>query len=64
VISLGEFSSIGRLFTLGSVLKSRVNFWAVFSTVPGMHYLTKNDWATFWAAFSQAHLVTLDNILT
>jgi hypothetical protein len=43
---LGEFSPMGRLFTLGSFLYS-------------IHFCQKMDQATFWAIFSQTHLVNL-----
>jgi hypothetical protein len=35
-------------------------FGLPYSDVKIMHlYLQKNGWATFWATFSKAHLVTL-----
>jgi hypothetical protein len=43
VARLGEFSQFGQLFTLGQLFKE------VYEMV----------WATFWAIFSQTHLVTL-----
>jgi hypothetical protein len=36
------------------------NFWANFTVIPVMYYfLQKMALATFWATFSQTHLVTL-----
>jgi 2-keto-4-pentenoate hydratase len=42
VTRLGKFSTIGRLFTLGSVMKITevaANLWATFSTVPFTYVL-------------------------
>jgi hypothetical protein len=64
VTRLGEFPSTGRLFSL-------VRFWKlqslptftgnVFSSVKKVMllFLAKTCWATFWANYSQTHLVTL-----
>jgi hypothetical protein len=37
------------------------NSWATFSTVPTKYvlFLQITGWATFWATFSESHLVTL-----
>jgi hypothetical protein len=63
VTRLGEFSPFGRLFTLGRFLKvARVAqiVWEFLSTAQVMHtFLQEMGWATFWAIFSQTHLVTL-----
>jgi hypothetical protein len=63
---LGDFSPNGRVFALGSFLKKKQkwpNFVGYsFSTVKGyvcIHFGEKIGWATFWAIFSQTHLVTL-----
>jgi hypothetical protein len=62
VTRLGEFSPIGLLFTLGQFVKNyrnRQNF-GLFAQKKMCTYvviLRKN--ATFWALFSQTHLVTL-----
>jgi hypothetical protein len=59
---LGEFSPIGRVFLLGSFLITDVAhiFELLLSTVKVMHsFGPKTGWATFWAIFSQTHLVTL-----
>jgi cyanate permease len=40
--------------------RGSANFWAVFSTVPFMHWLRQIiGWATVWATFPQTRLVTL-----
>jgi hypothetical protein len=63
VTRLGEFSPLGRFFTLGCFLKndkSCTNCWAHF--FHGTSYVTisrKMGWATFWPILSQANLVTL-----
>jgi hypothetical protein len=47
VTRLGDFSPIGRLLTLGSILKITEvaqNFRAVFSTVPGYVFIVKKMW--------------------
>jgi hypothetical protein len=60
---LGEFSPNGLLFTLGSYLKiTEVAhiFWLLYSMVKFKRKVgPKIVWATFWAIFSQTHLVTL-----
>jgi hypothetical protein len=60
---LAEFLPIGRLFSLASLLKITVlaeTLGLLFSTVPVEYYfLQKMGLATFWAACSQTHLVTL-----
>jgi hypothetical protein len=63
VTRLGEFSPIRRLFSLASLLKIKEVAQILgprFSAVPVMFQIwQKFDWATFWATFSQYHLVTL-----
>jgi hypothetical protein len=63
VTRLGDFSPIGRLFSLGSVLKIKLAakmFGLLLPTVPVMYYFRRIiGWATFWATFSQSHLVTM-----
>jgi hypothetical protein len=68
VARLGEFSPLGRLFTMGSLFedyKSGTNFMLLFIKMKFRHlfWLCKHDWATFWAIFSQTLvcLVTLMN---
>jgi hypothetical protein len=57
VTRLGDFSPVGRLFTLGRFLKIlEVN--STFST-KNVLIFTKMGWATFWAIFSPTHLVAL-----
>jgi hypothetical protein len=63
---LGEFSPIGLgafcfEHFLGNYKSSNPHFWAApFHTEALALILNKNqDWATFWAIFSQAHLATL-----
>jgi hypothetical protein len=61
---LGEFSPIGRLFTLASIYKNlrrSPNVFANFfnSVNSCINVYEKMGWATFWAIFSQTHLVTL-----
>jgi hypothetical protein len=52
-------------FSLGSVFKyyiSSANFCATFfhgTSYPCINFDKKLVWATFWATFSQTHLVTL-----
>jgi hypothetical protein len=52
-----------RLFTFGRYFandSSSTHFGLLFSAVKIMHlFWTKMHWATFWANFSQTHLVTL-----
>jgi hypothetical protein len=61
---LGEFSPIGRLFAPGIILKITEIahiFGATFLNEKS-HVdinIVKMCWATDWAIFSQAHLVTL-----
>jgi hypothetical protein len=60
VTRLGESSLIRRLFTLGTLMENTVvaqkfDYFFQGSTL----VLAKNGWATFWAIFSQTHLVTL-----
>jgi hypothetical protein len=61
---LGEFSHIGRLFTLDSVLKITkvAQFWGILFPRYQLciNFEQKMGWATFWAIFSQTHLVTLN----
>jgi hypothetical protein len=61
---LGEFSPNGRLFTLGSGLKitevARISGLLFFHGTSYVSISTKKCWATFWATFSQTHLVTLE----
>jgi hypothetical protein len=63
VTRFGEFSPIGRLFSLGS-------FWKITEVATKMRatffhvkmyalMLTKMGWAAFWAICWQTHLVTL-----
>jgi hypothetical protein len=60
---LGDFSPIGRLFALGISLKMTevaLMLGLLSSTVKVMRQFRQNiGWATFWALFCQAHLVTL-----
>jgi hypothetical protein len=60
---LGEFSPIGRLFSLASLLKITEVAQILglpFSKEPDMyHFLPSKCWATLWATFSPTHLVTL-----
>jgi hypothetical protein len=63
---LGEFSSIGRLFTLGSFIKiteKALFFLATFFHSKRYAYFStkKIRWATIWAIFSPTHLVTLSS---
>jgi hypothetical protein len=62
---LGEISPIGQSITLGLCLKITEvgkNFWlhTFFLGESTALILTKMGWATFWAIFSQTHLVTLN----
>jgi hypothetical protein len=59
---LGEISPVGRLCNLGRVLKFTEiaqMFGLLFSrgTSDGLILTKKHGWATFWATFSQTHLV-------
>jgi hypothetical protein len=60
---VGESSPIGRLFSLGSFLKaievSKVEAPFIHEKKLCTNFDKKNSWATFWAMFSQTHLVTL-----
>jgi hypothetical protein len=59
---LGEFSPIGRLFSLGSFLKlTEGDPWLLYSTdkTAYLFILTKTVWSTIWAIFSQPHLAPL-----
>jgi hypothetical protein len=64
---LGEFSPVGRLFTLDSFceqFRNSTNNGATFSTVKVVYQFSQEmDWAKFWATFSQTHLVTLDRYI-
>jgi hypothetical protein len=51
VTRLGEFSLIGRLFSLGSFSENNLKNYVLI--------VAKMCWVTPWAIFSQAHLVTL-----
>jgi hypothetical protein len=51
VTRLGEFSPIGWFFTVGNLL--------IFFTVKCIVFYQEMVWASFWATFSQTHLVTL-----
>jgi hypothetical protein len=60
VTGLGELSPNCLLWAEFLIAEVAQNFWLLFSTVTVMYYfLPKNGWATFWATFSQTHLVTL-----
>jgi hypothetical protein len=51
VTRLGEFSPIGRLFTLKIAEVAHI-FWATrFHGTSIVLNLMKNSWATFWATF-------------
>jgi hypothetical protein len=59
---LGVISPNGRLFTLSSVFKIKEVaqiFGLLFPRCQLCINFDKKGWATFWATFSQAHLVTL-----
>jgi hypothetical protein len=66
VTRLGNFSLLGRSFSFGSRLKiTKVahNFWLIFFRCKSNALiLPKMVWATFWATFSQTHLVALTEI--
>jgi hypothetical protein len=60
---LGEFLPKGRLFTLGIFIKitevaQNCGLLFFFSLLDYTLILTKKVLATFWAIFSQTHLVT------
>jgi hypothetical protein len=64
VTRLGDFSPNGWSFMYsGQWFENYIisaNFWANFTVIPVMYYfLQKMALATFWATFSQTHLVTL-----
>jgi hypothetical protein len=63
VTKLGEFRPIGWSFTLGSFLEyygCSANILILFlNSKRCVLILTRMGWATFWATFSQTHLVTL-----
>jgi hypothetical protein len=62
---------LGRLFSLGSFfsIAKVAHIWGNFfprKKVAYVQYYTifaNMDWATFWAIFSQTHLVTLSSIV-
>jgi hypothetical protein len=65
-LPFGRILPFGRMVTLGCVLKiTEVTqiFGLLFSTLPAKYFCYDFDkkivWATFWATFSQADLVTL-----
>jgi hypothetical protein len=61
VTGLGKLSPNGRVFTLGSFFKLQKvpSFCATFFlNIPIFHTQTFG-WSTFWAIFSQTHLVTV-----
>jgi hypothetical protein len=65
VTGLGEFSPIGKLFSLGSFLKitevaGTLGLRFFHGTSYEMSFI-KRGLATFWAFFSQTHLVTLSS---
>jgi hypothetical protein len=64
---LGEVSPFGWLFTLSSFCENyrrSANNWANFFNNKSNHRaITKVDWATGWATFSIARLVTLSMTL-
>jgi hypothetical protein len=65
VTSLGKFSPIRVLFTVGSfskITEVEKNYVPLFSVVKVTYVLIltkKTGWATFWAILLQTHLVTL-----
>jgi hypothetical protein len=60
VTRLGEFSPIGYLFSLGGFLKiTEIAQILVHGTSYALILTKTTGWATLWAMFSQAHLVTL-----
>jgi hypothetical protein len=64
VTRLGEFSPVGWLFSLGSFCENyRCTPKIIGLPFPWFklcsHFPQKTDKATFWATFSQTHLVTL-----
>jgi hypothetical protein len=65
VAGLGEFSPIGRLFTLGRFLKiTKVAqiFGQFLHGTSELLILAKTGWAVLWAIFSQTLLVTMETI--
>jgi hypothetical protein len=66
VTRLGEFSPLGDFFSFNcflEVIKVADIFGLLFPTDKVTHYFfAKMDWVTFWANFSQTHLVTLVTI--
>jgi hypothetical protein len=63
VTRFGEFSPVGRLFTMGIFVKITEITQILFSTVKVMYkFSQKMIWATFWPTFLQTHLVTLVKI--
>jgi hypothetical protein len=65
VTRLGEISPVGRLFTLGSILKI-IKVTQYLATLGQgkiyVLYLQRMCWATFWAILSQTNMVTLQLI--
>jgi hypothetical protein len=63
VTRLGEFSPIGLLFSLGSLLKITEvaqHSGLLFSSFQFIYkFWQKMAWATIWAIFSQTHLVII-----
>jgi hypothetical protein len=63
VTKWGEFSPVGRVFTLESFFsencRNSPKFRDIFSQKICLSISTKMSWATFWATFSQNNLVTL-----
>jgi hypothetical protein len=63
VTRLGEFSPIGRLFSLGSLLKITEvaqHSGLLFSSFQFLYkFRQKMAWVTIWAISSQTHLVTM-----
>jgi hypothetical protein len=62
VTRLGEFSHIGRLFALSSFFNYKIipHLWAPLVYKNDKAFILANMyWATFWAIFSQTHLVAL-----
>jgi hypothetical protein len=60
---LGEFSPVGRLFTLGRFLKityvAQIVGQYLSTAQVTQTSLEEMGWAAFWVTFSQTHLVTL-----
>jgi hypothetical protein len=62
VTRLGEFSPIGQLFSWGIFFENCRSTTLIFGLLfPQLciDLVKKMDWFTFWAIFSQNHLVTL-----